>query len=567
MATDKSSGKAVSQNNSKLRRKKNPLVFTRLYQVCLANEDGLLTAFVALLTCTLLSLIFAIGWGFTTIVLRWQDGYVEPYRHHKRPYHRQDQNHHNHHPHQGEHGDGNDVKDKELESLDFNPIYDIPDAFDTLGDRSSEYAQLRLKYDTHILPKDYQRSLDFVQSMTKPLPPSFLSTGPLQPPVHHSDQVEPPMHHSDQVEKDYDTDYYEDYDINNCPDQPPRNYPREWELVNDLLQNWPAADTNVPSTGVYQGLCVFDYFKEYDKALRYRAAELPFVVVNDPRLARTSERWHQPGYVEQMVGPNVKHRAEYNKNSHFMYQLPNLGVQRRLGATASRRRREELANMRDLKGRKAELQNKESVAKPLRMTFGEWLKHANATSDVSSTDEHWYFRLIACGYMDQHGQCDEGSTEALYDEMPFFQPTLENGNAIYMGEPDDQEGIHCRFGMKGVIAENHFDGVRNAIALMSGRRRYILSHPNQCENLAMLPQNHPSARHSAVDYTQPDLQTYPEFQDARANEVILQPGQVMYLSTNWFHYIVSLDLNFQCNARSGVGKEYMPPIEDCGFFK
>lgn len=119
--------------------------------------------------------------------------------------------------------------------------------------------------------------------------------------------------------------------------------------------------------------------------------------------------------------------------------------------------------------------------------------------------------------------------------------------------------------MNGVIAENHFDQSRNAIALLGGERRYVLAHPNQCPLLSLLPKGHPSARHSAVDWSDPDLDTYPEFGRARGNEVVMQPGDVMYLPTNWFHYIISLSLNFQCNTRSGITHEYMIPIQECGF--
>jgi hypothetical protein len=54
------------------------------------------------------------------------------------------------------------------------------------------------------------------------------------------------------------------------------------------------------------------------------------------------------------------------------------------------------------------------------------------------------------------------------------------------------------FSLLGVIAENHFDGSRNSIVVLKGARRYILSHPSQCRNLALYPKGHPSARHSAV---------------------------------------------------------------------
>ena len=103
------------------------------------------------------------------------------------------------------------------------------------------------------------------------------------------------------------------------------------------------------------------------------------------------------------------------------------------------------------------------------------------------------------------------------------------------------------------------------IALLGGERRYILSHPKECKLLALYPKGHPSGRHSAVDWSDPDIDQFPQFADAKANEIVLQAGDVLYLPTYWFHYIISLEMNFQCNTRSGISSEYRRFIKDCGF--
>merc|ERR1719362_22741 len=201
--------------------------------------------------------------------------------------------------------------------------------------------------------------------------------------------------------------------------------------------------------------------------------------------------------------------------------------------------------------------------KNLHLTYKEWLSHANVTDNYTGPDQdHWYFRLIACGTMKN---CEEKkiSSDYLYDELPFFQPY--ESNYPFIIDPVQQMGIHCRFGMQGVIAENHFDVPRNAIVMLGGERRYILAHPYQCKNLALYPKNHPSGRHSMVDWSNPDLGTFPEFGNTRVNEVVLQAGDVLYLPSNWFHHIVSLGLNWQCNTRSGVTTKYLKVMEKCGF--
>jgi hypothetical protein len=445
-------------------------------------------------------------------------------------------------------------------------IYEIPGSLSHIGDKSDHYATLRKEID-QIFPIDPQRSLQAVEHLKK-----------------YEFHAMPMQDNSNTVNNDNSNNNVNDnnplpYDIYNCPDEPPEHYPFHWNTL-ELLKHWPPDDPEVRQH-VYQGVCVFDYHEDYAKALVYRNKEVPFVVQGDPAVAATVERWNANGntntdtgtdtdmntdtgtgnnnnkhynYMERMLG-NVNHRAEYSENNHFLYWKPGSNKPnwkpRQRGAPEPRH---------DGNGKP---ENWKEPTQMIRMTYPEWLSHANVTPDESSSDKpHWYFRLIGCGETGPHGECDSGSSEYLFDELTFFQP---KNNLLYMVQPQEQKGIHCRFGMLGVIAENHFDSSRNAIVVLGGERRYILSPPDQCRNLALLPKSHPSARHSAVDWSQPDLEQYPQFAEAKSNEVVLQAGDVLYLPTNWFHYIISLSLNFQCNTRSGRSMDYMQPIQECGF--
>ena len=50
---------------------------------------------------------------------------------------------------------------------------------------------------------------------------------------------------------------------------------------------------------MHQGLCMFNYQiqTDYDKALNYRNAELPFILKNDPNILSIVERWNHPNYL------------------------------------------------------------------------------------------------------------------------------------------------------------------------------------------------------------------------------------------------------------------------------
>lgn len=410
-----------------------------------------------------------------------------------------------------------------------SPIYTIPGSMPHIGDKSNAYAQLRLEYDAMDLPKVEQRY--------------NLKTMPMEA---GGDESPAP------------------YDIHNCPLHPPEFYPYSWNLLQ-LLDHWKPDDINIPKDlTIHQGICVFDFEKDYEKALNYRKKEVPFVVSNDPAVQDTAKRWMAPGYLQRMLG-DVQHRTEYSESNHFMYWNAGSQVRRKQGIPRRRNDPNVFAGNGhpDGRGVDKDLAHWQQPTKMMRMGFKEWLTHANLTDGeaVGIHDPHYYYRLIGCGEESPLGKCDKGSSEYLFDELTFFQPK-EN---LYMVDPKEQKGIHCRFGMDGVIAENHFDMSRNAIAVMGGERRYVLSHPKQCPLLSLLPKGHPSARHSAVDWSNPDLDTYPEFSQAEGNEIVLQAGDVLYLPTNWFHFIVSLNLNFQCNTRSGVSPEYLKPMRACGF--
>mmetsp|Transcript_26027 Transcript_26027/g.43360 ORF Transcript_26027/g.43360 Transcript_26027/m.43360 type:complete len:216 (-) Transcript_26027:197-844(-) len=189
----------------------------------------------------------------------------------------------------------------------------------------------------------------------------------------------------------------------------------------------------------------------------------------------------------------------------------------------------------------------------VQTTFDDWLRLAILNHNKSLSErEHQYFRVSAT---------ERGSRNWLAKELPFFKAV----ESLLMVDPTQQKGIHCRFGMRSVIAEAHFDGARNSVVELGGMRRWILTHPDQCENMHMYLKPHPSGRHSAVDWSAPDLEQFPNFAKIKGNEVILVPGDFLFIPTNWIHTITSLNINVQCNSRSGYSSIYDPYLHKCGF--
>ena len=76
----------------------------------------------------------------------------------------------------------------------------------------------------------------------------------------------------------------------------------------------------------------------------------------------------------------------------------------------------------------------------------------------------------------------------------------------------------------------------------------------------------PTGRHAEADWSQLDLERYPKMAEAKATEVVLSAGQVLYVPSYWFHYIVSLGQSAQCNSRSGNAIRGRQIVKECGFY-
>lgn len=185
------------------------------------------------------------------------------------------------------------------------------------------------------------------------------------------------------------------------------------------------------------------------------------------------------------------------------------------------------------------------------MTFRDWLAHAKEAESSPVESPHFYMQLGS-----------RPPNDFIGDDLPDFMPHKN----FFIIDPKGNRGINCRFGAKSIIAEAHYDGGRNFIAMLRGAKRYVLLPPTECNKLYLYPKAHPEGRHAEADWSKLDINQYPKMANAQATEVVLSAGQVLYVPSYWFHYIVSLGQSAQCNSRSGNAIRGRQAVADCGFY-
>jgi len=105
------------------------------------------------------------------------------------------------------------------------------------------------------------------------------------------------------------------------------------------------------------------------------------------------------------------------------------------------------------------------------------------------------------------------------------------------------------FGPAGTITPLHHDLTNNFMAQVRGRKRIRLISPAHFP----LVYNH---RHcfSQVDLNNVDLKRFPEFRDVRIHDVILNPGELLFLPVGWWHHVVALDVSITLTFTNCLGR-------------
>jgi hypothetical protein len=297
------------------------------------------------------------------------------------------------------------------------------------------------------------------------------------------------------------------------------SYPQYHSLL-EIITNWNPDNPDPPSNFI-ETLQHFNYSNLSERAMAeiYRDAEVPFKLYDIPDIDQVRHKWTSSYLSSAINSEHIRH-VEKSKSNHFMFWT---------------------------KPKKGFPKDFIPPTETIEMTFDDWVSIASHADQHKLNNEsiHYYYMIGS--------RPGDRMNSFVARDLDVFSTESSN---FFITNPKANKGIQCRFAMRGIISECHYDSGKNMIAMMHGAKRYILTPPHTCKHLGIISdKHHPSFRHSVIDWSDVHQAQAHHFDQVDAIDTIVQEGEVLYVPSFWFHYIISLNYAIQCNSRSGFPKE------------
>ena len=132
---------------------------------------------------------------------------------------------------------------------------------------------------------------------------------------------------------------------------------------------------------------------------------------------------------------------------------------------------------------------------------------------------------------------------------PEFAPLLRDIGSLpdYVDAAQLPNSCSFWFGPAGTVTPLHHDTLMLFHTQVVGRKRWRFISPLETPRLY----NYFDV-YSPIDIDRPDLHRYPDFAQVKVLEVVVEPGETMFLPLGWWHQVTALDVSlsfsFSCPA-------------------
>ncbi|XP_068715406.1 HSPB1-associated protein 1-like isoform X2 [Montipora foliosa] len=188
-------------------------------------------------------------------------------------------------------------------------------------------------------------------------------------------------------------------------------------------------------------------------------------------------------------------------------------------------------------------------------TFTEFIQWLNGCMERSGSLSRFHKNDYWC-YADYKYMAE------LFHSCPDLRQSVNWGAFGFPGRCGDESTIWI--GSKEASTPCHLDTYGcNLVAQIYGRKKWTLFPPSETPNLypTRIPYEESSV-FSQVHMTYPDLSRFPTFASATRYEVILQPGDVLFVPKKWWHYVESLETSISINTWIELESDHIERVRE-----
>jgi tRNA wybutosine-synthesizing protein 5 len=132
--------------------------------------------------------------------------------------------------------------------------------------------------------------------------------------------------------------------------------------------------------------------------------------------------------------------------------------------------------------------------------------------------------------------------------IPGFFPMLMDDLEIpaFIRDEDILDKVNLWMGGAGCDSGLHYDNSHNFFYQVCGRKKMVLFSPD--DTPLLYPSQLPGKWHmSEVELHDTDVNKFPLFLQAQPYHCIVEPGDIIYIPTGWWHDVLSLDMSVSVN--------------------
>ncbi|TKR80642.1 hypothetical protein L596_014686 [Steinernema carpocapsae] len=156
------------------------------------------------------------------------------------------------------------------------------------------------------------------------------------------------------------------------------------------------------------------------------------------------------------------------------------------------------------------------------------------------------------GYLAQH---------RLLDQVPQLAGDVPTPDYCYCdAENEERVEKNVFVGHGGTISPMHHDPRNNFFCQIRGRKFFRLVAPEFKEKI-YLHKDPLSKNSSQIDLEKPDYQKFPLFRDVTVEDVVLEPGDALFIPKGYFHYVTAIDPSISVSMWFGAKKKFIPDPE------